>query len=145
MDRDNFTDTFTGPYEGCLHCVVTARTSVTGDLGFPEQQRYIEKVEELEAYQQQQHYKYVQEVPESTTPPEFKSPIKDQNNVREGGFAHFEARLEPVGDSTLQVEWLKDGRPVEASAYKLPQVLSVIILLCEIFAHVKNYGRCTLH
>jgi hypothetical protein len=66
---------------------------VTGDLGFPEQQRYIEKVEELEAYQQQQHYKYVQEVPECTTPPEFKSPITVQNNIREGGFAHFEARL----------------------------------------------------
>ncbi|XP_068082222.1 titin [Anabrus simplex] len=95
---------------------VLARTSVTGDLGIPEQQRYIEKVEELEAYQQQQHYKYVQEVPESTAPPEFKSPIKDQLNIREGGFAHFEARLEPIGDSTLRVEWLKDGRPVEASS-----------------------------
>ncbi|PSN37209.1 Titin, partial [Blattella germanica] len=95
---------------------VFARTSVTGDLGIPEQQRYIEKVEELEAYQQQQQYKYVQELPESTSPPEFKTPIKDQPNIREGGFAHFEARLEPIGDSTLQVEWLKDGRPVEASS-----------------------------
>jgi hypothetical protein len=105
----------------------TARTSVTGDLGIPEQQRYIEKVEELEAYQQQQQYRYVQEVPESTTPPEFKSPIKDQTNIREGGFAHFEARLEPVGDSTLQVEWLKDGRPVEASAYTLLHSLSLVV------------------
>ncbi|XP_033606475.1 titin isoform X1 [Cryptotermes secundus] len=95
---------------------VYARSSVTGDLGIPEQQRYIEKVEELEAYQQQQQYKYVQEVPESTAPPEFKSPIKDQTNIREGAFAHFEARLEPISDSTLQVEWLKDGRPVEASS-----------------------------
>nr|CAD7404271.1 unnamed protein product [Timema cristinae] len=95
---------------------VFARTSVTGDLGIPEQQRYIEKVEELEAYQQQMHQKYIKEAPESTTAPEFKSPIKDQINVREGGFAHFEARLEPVGDSTLRVEWLKDGRPVEASS-----------------------------
>jgi transcription antitermination factor NusG len=100
-------------------CILAARTSVTGDLGIPEQQRYIEKVEELEAYQQQQQHRYVQEVPESTAPPEFKSPIKDQTNIREGGFAHFEARLEPIGDSTLQVEWLKDGRPVEASVYTL--------------------------
>ena len=125
---------FRGSYEGCFHCVVAARTSVTGDLGFPEQQRYIEKVEELEAYQQQQHYKYVQEVPECTTPPEFKSPIKDQNNIREGGFAHFEARLEPIGDSTLQVEWLKDGRPVEASVYKFSQFLHVIV--CNIVWNV---------
>lgn len=95
--------------------MLVARTSVTGDLGIPEQQRYIEKVEELERYQQQQQYRYVQETPESTAPPEFKSPIKDQLGIREGAFAHFEARLEPVGDSTLRVEWLKDGRPVEAS------------------------------
>lgn len=108
-------------------CLIAARTSVTGDLGIPEQQRYIEKVEELESYQQQQQYKYVQEVPESTHPPEFKSPIKDQTNIREGGFAHFEARLEPVGDSTLQVEWLKDGRPVEASACTLLQFLSLLV------------------
>ncbi|XP_031367951.1 titin isoform X4 [Apis dorsata] len=95
---------------------VFARTSVTTDLGIPEQQRYIEAAEELEAYQQAMHQKYVQEQPEPTSPPEFKSPIKDQNSIREGGFAHFEARLEPVGDSDLRVEWLKDGRPVEASS-----------------------------
>lgn len=95
---------------------VFSRSTVTADLGIPEQQRYIEKVEELEAYQQQQHQKYVQETPESLYPPEFKSPIKDQHGIREGGFAHFEARLEPVGDSTLRVEWLKDGRTVEASS-----------------------------
>lgn len=100
--------------------IIAARTSVTTDLGIPEQQRYIEAAEELEAYQQAMHQKYVQEQPEPTSPPEFKSPIKDQNSIREGGFAHFEARLEPVGDSDLRVEWLKDGRPVEASKSKCP-------------------------
>ncbi|XP_054275488.1 titin isoform X3 [Macrosteles quadrilineatus] len=95
---------------------VIARSSVTGDLGIPEQQRYIEQVEQLEAYHTAQQYRQVAEPPESTVPPVFKSPIKDQLNIREGGFAHFEARLEPVGDSTLRVEWLKDGRPVEASS-----------------------------
>ncbi|XP_023947919.2 titin [Bicyclus anynana] len=95
---------------------VALRSTVTSDLGIPEQRRYIEKTEQLEAYQQQQHQKYYQEAPESTQRPEFKTPIKDQINVKEGGFAHFEARLEPVGDSTLRVEWLKDGRPVEASS-----------------------------
>ncbi|XP_045531935.1 titin isoform X5 [Pieris brassicae] len=95
---------------------VAARSTVTEDLGIPEQRRYIEKTEQLEAYQQQQHQRYYQEVPESTQRPEFKTPIKDQMNIKEGGFAHFEARLEPVGDSTLRVEWLKDGRAVEASS-----------------------------
>ncbi|XP_011704408.1 PREDICTED: titin [Wasmannia auropunctata] len=95
---------------------VFARTSVTTDLGIPEQLRYIEAAEELEAYQQAMHQKYVKEQPEPSSPPEFKSPIKDQSGIREGGFAHFEARLEPIGDADLRVEWLKDGRPVEASS-----------------------------
>lgn len=84
-------------------------------MGIPEQQRYIESVEALEGYLHSTHHT-IQEPPESTAPPVFQSPIKDQG-VREGGFVHFEARLEPVGDSTLKVEWLKDGKPVEASRY----------------------------
>lgn len=96
---------------------VFSRNTVTADLGIPEQQRYIESVEELESHQrQQQQHKYVQEIPESIAPPVFKTPIKDQLNIRENGFAHFEARLEPVGDSTLKVEWFKDGHPIKASS-----------------------------
>lgn len=95
---------------------VITRSIVTSELGIPEQQRYIESVEQLEAYQSQQHQKYVQEAPESTVAPKFKTQIKDQCEIREGGFAHFEARLEPVGDSTLKVDWFKDGKPVEASS-----------------------------
>lgn len=95
---------------------VKTRSTVTADLGIPEQQRYIDSVEELETYRNHQQGRYVHEIPESSKAPEFKSPIKDQLNVREGGFAHFEARLEPIGDPTLKVEWLKDGRPVEASS-----------------------------
>ncbi|CAG5081160.1 Similar to sls: Titin (Drosophila melanogaster) [Cotesia congregata] len=64
---------------------VFARTSVTADLGIPEQQKYIEAAEELEAYQLAMHQKYVREEPEPTSPPEFKTPIKDQINIREGG------------------------------------------------------------
>lgn len=95
---------------------VITRSTVTSDLGIAEQQRYIESVEQLEAYQNQQHRKYVEEAPETTTAPKFKTQIKDQLEIREGGFAHFEARLEPVGDSTLRVDWFKDGKPVEASS-----------------------------
>jgi len=98
---------------------VIAFSSITGDLGYPEQQRYIEQTEALEqSYQQHKDQEYKAIVPESVAPPQFKTPIKDQQNIKEGGFAHFEARLEPLGDSTLQVEWLKDGKPVEASTYK---------------------------
>uniref|UniRef100_A0A182TG18 Ig-like domain-containing protein n=1 Tax=Anopheles melas TaxID=34690 RepID=A0A182TG18_9DIPT len=95
---------------------VVSKAPVTGDLGIQEQRNYIQKIEELEQYQKYQNMKFYEETPESTQRPEFKSPISDQLNVREGGFAHFEARLEPVGDATLRVEWLKDGHPVEASS-----------------------------
>ncbi|XP_035789232.1 titin-like isoform X6 [Anopheles albimanus] len=95
---------------------VVSKAPVTGDLGISEQRNYIQKIEELEQYQKYQNMKFYEETPESTQRPEFKSPITDQLNVREGGFAHFEARLEPVGDATLRVEWLKDGHPVEASS-----------------------------
>lgn len=106
---------FDRPIFNFLPYFCTARTSVTTDLGIPEQLKYIEAAEELEAYQQAMHQKYVYEQPEPSSLPEFKSPIKDQSGIREGGFAHFEARLEPIGDAELRVEWLKDGRPVEAS------------------------------
>lgn len=86
---------------------VSSRGTVTGDLGIPEQQRYIERIEELEAYQLSLSQRGQPEPVEATTPPEFKSPIKDQMEIREGGFAHFEARLEPIGDPKLTVHWLK--------------------------------------
>lgn len=56
------------------------------------------------------------DIAEASTAPVFKTQLKD-STAREGAYAHFEARLEPVGDPTLKVEWLKDGRPMEASQY----------------------------
>lgn len=97
-----------------------ARSTVTGSLGIPEQQRYIEQVEALESYQRnQQQYRTEPELPESVSPPEFITPIKSQKNIMEGGFAHFDARLEPLNDPTLRVEWFKDGKPVDASKHSL--------------------------
>ena len=89
---------------------VVTRGTVTGDLGIPEQQRYIERIEELEAYQLQLAQRGQPEPIEATSAPEFKSPIKNQLEIREGGFAHFEARLEPIGDPKLSVHWFKGIR-----------------------------------
>ena len=46
--------------------------------------------------------------------PVFTCPMRD-SQVTEGTAAHFEAKLMPVGDSKLRVDWLKDGRPIAAS------------------------------
>ena len=85
--------------------------------GIAEQQQYIEKVQQLEQYQASKQMTRMESVVvESTQAPEFKTPILDQLDIKEGGFAHFEARLEPMGDASMKVEWLKDGRPVDASS-----------------------------
>ena len=55
------------------------------------------------------------ELEEKTVPPNFTQPIRDAPAVPENGTAHFEARLEPMGDATMTIHWLKDGRPLEAS------------------------------
>lgn len=50
----------------------------------------------------------------TTQAPVFTAQLRDQK-VMEGSPAHFEAKLVPIGDATLKVEWLLDGKPIEAS------------------------------
>lgn len=96
---------------------VKAQGVVTGDLGIPEQEAYIRKTQELEAYQMSMHApKEIIFEPVSTEKPNFKTGLRDQLNVKENSTVHFEARLEPTGDSSMRVEWFKDGRPLEASS-----------------------------
>lgn len=44
--------------------------------------------------------------------PVFTSPIKDQS-LTENAPLHFEARLIPVGDPDLKVEWFRNGAPLQ--------------------------------
>lgn len=48
-----------------------------------------------------------------TQAPVFTMPIKDLK-VAENQAAHFEARVIPVGDAKLKVEWLRNGVPIAA-------------------------------
>lgn len=48
--------------------------------------------------------------------PVFTQPMRDIRTV-ENQAAHFEARLIPVGDSKLKVEWLRNGVPIQACKY----------------------------
>lgn len=47
-------------------------------------------------------------------PPQFIIPLHDIQQI-EGGKAHFEARIEPVGDPTMVVEWFLNGKQLAAS------------------------------
>jgi len=95
---------------------VKASQSMTAFTGLEEQKAYIQKTEQLEMYQASKMSKTEMVMDQSSQAPEFKTNIKDQLDIKEGGFAHFEARLEPMGDHTMKVEWMKDGKPVEASS-----------------------------
>ena len=44
--------------------------------------------------------------------PNFLTTLRGPENIREGQRAHFEAKLEPITDPHLQVEWLKNGEPI---------------------------------
>jgi titin len=45
-------------------------------------------------------------------PPKFVSHFSQSNSVSEGQSCHLEARLTPVEDPNLKVEWFKDGKPL---------------------------------
>jgi titin len=55
----------------------------------------------------------------TTQAPVFTCSMRDVQLV-EGMPAHFEAKLVPVGDPRLRVEWYKDGRPIQVSIKELP-------------------------
>ncbi|XP_054706308.1 titin-like isoform X2 [Uloborus diversus] len=95
---------------------VRVSEQVTASSGIAEQQSYIQKTQELEAYQMQQRQTYVEVDQTIKQKPYFKTQLIEKLELNEGKTAHFEARLEPSGDSTMRVEWLKDGKSVEASS-----------------------------
>lgn len=48
----------------------------------------------------------------SSTPPRFVTVPRTSVVTSEGRNVHFEAKVEPIADPNLQVEWLRDGKPV---------------------------------
>lgn len=58
-------------------------------------------------------YKREEQMPSEDTPqpPKFIVELKDQLDVQEAAPAHFDCRVEPVGDPTMRIDWLHNGRP----------------------------------
>lgn len=65
-------------------------------------------------YLESQRSTQTQEEGLTTQAPVFTVQMRDVQ-VIEGAPAHFEAKLVPIGDPKLRVEWLLDGKPIEAS------------------------------
>jgi titin len=47
-------------------------------------------------------------------PPKFITSIKDVQ-VIEGQPAHFDCRVEPIGDGSMKIEWFHDGKPIQVT------------------------------
>lgn len=65
-------------------------------------------------------------------PPQFIIPLRDVSQI-EGGRVHFEARIEPVGDPTMRVDWFVNGRPLEASECVYHSVPFPLRDICVLF------------
>jgi titin len=63
-------------------------------------------------YLEQPRVTQTQEEGFTTQAPAFTCSMRDVQIV-EGMPAHFEAKLVPVGDPRLRVDWYKDGRPIQ--------------------------------
>lgn len=64
-------------------------------------------------------------------PPHFIVPLSDITQV-ENGRIHFEARIEPVGDPSMRVDWFHNGRLLPASkSYFFLTFITVALVLQE--------------
>lgn len=62
-------------------------------------------------------------------PPRFVVPLNYVQQL-EGGRIHLEAKIEPVGDPTICVEWFVNGRVLEASKFTF---------ICEFLYYARTY------
>lgn len=79
----------------------------------------------------------------ATKPPQFGTQFRDAS-VKEGDRSHFEARLAPIGDPFLRVEWFKDGVPLSMgmvpsfltnNSYRLHHFITKHFLASRIHPH----------
>ena len=59
------------------------------------------------------------QVEEQYQKPRFVRELRDVLGVNEGSMAHFEAQVEPVNDSSMRIDWFKDGKPITASEWTM--------------------------
>lgn len=97
---------------------ITAKLSILSRTNLPDQQRIADKIDDLEASlgpparAPTEDEFYPREPPRFITQP-------DSLQIHENDSAHFEARLVPINDPTVQIEWFLNNEPLEASKFSL--------------------------
>lgn len=73
-----------------------------------------EQIDQLEQWQAQKARKPDWGEVEPAWPrPAFTTPLQPAVDLVEGGRLHIEGRLVPIGDPNMQVEWYKNGVPLD--------------------------------
>ena len=72
----------------------------------------LEAVEQRSSQAQAHHKVAWEEDVEPLIAPKFVTFPRNIDNLVEGQNAHFEAKIEPLADPNLHIEWFLDGRPV---------------------------------
>lgn len=98
-----------GESSSSVHLSVTARGSLDTSSQRPEG---LDKIKQLESRGQAARSEEVA----TFQKPVFTAALQNVV-VAENGSAHLAARLIPVGDPSLKVEWLKDGKILETGMY----------------------------
>lgn len=89
---------------------VISKNDILYDTQHPAGLQKIQSLEDSSRYQRQ-----VEEETRVTQPPRFLGPLKGTNKIVEGQRAHFEARVEPQNDLTMNIEWYHNGKPTTAA------------------------------
>lgn len=98
----------------------TAKKSIYTETQNEETLQRLRSLEDTSRYQRKTATEEI-----ITQAPVFTMPIKDLR-VAENQAAHFEARVIPVGDPKLKVEWLRNGVPISACKHNILQIYRLI-------------------
>lgn len=74
-----------------------------------------------------------------TKRPTFSAELIGNSQLIEGQSAHFETRLEPMGDPSMTVEWYFNGRPLTTGMFLFLQILNRSYN--SLYTHAKNSPR----
>lgn len=72
--------------------------------------------------------------------PKFTVPLQGNNKLIEGQAGHFEARLEPVNDPTMKVEWFLNGKPLQSG-----RLFQISLILRSTIHQLSRLGQSSLH
>ena len=113
-DSGNYTCKATNKHgESSISCNVEVKTkqSIITDPQLPKSFRSgTDSINQLEEKRWRREEMIAEDF--ESQPPKFISQIHDVN-VIEGQPAHYDCRVEPIGDGSMQIEWFHEGKPIQ--------------------------------